>query len=51
MNIATAVPQAFAPLVGAFAVAASGGFTALFVAAGVAALLGAAAIIPVRSVR
>jgi MFS family permease len=51
MNIATAVPQAFAPLVGAFAVAASGGFTALFVVAGAAALLGAVAIIPVRSVR
>lgn len=51
MNIATAVPQAFAPLVGALAVAASGGFAALFVAAGIAALLGAVAIIPVRSVR
>ena len=51
MNIATAVPQAFAPLVGAGVVAASGGFVALFVAAGVAALLGALSIIPVRSVR
>lgn len=51
MNIATAVPQAFAPLLGAFVVAASGGFAALFVAAGIAAILGALAIIPVRSVR
>jgi MFS family permease len=51
MNIATAVPQAFAPLLGAFVVATTGGFPALFVVAGVAALLGAASIIPVRSVR
>lgn len=51
MNIATAVPQAFAPLLGAFTVAASGGFTALFVAAGIAAILGALAVVPIRSVR
>ncbi|MFU8947023.1 MFS transporter [Mycetocola zhadangensis] len=51
MNIATAVPQAFAPLLGAGVVAATGGFTALFVTAGGAALLGALAIVPVRSVR
>lgn len=51
MNIATAVPQACAPLLGAAVVAATGGFTALFVTAGAAALLGAIAIVPVRSVR
>ncbi|MET1052269.1 MAG: MFS transporter [Mycetocola sp.] len=51
MNIATAVPQAFAPLLGAAVVAASGGFTALFVTAGLAAILGAIAVVPIRSVR
>ncbi len=51
MNIATAVPQALAPLVGAFVVAAMASFVGLFVLAAVAALLGALAVLKVRSVR
>jgi MFS family permease len=51
MNIATAVPQAFAPLLGAFVVAAVAGFMGLFLLAAVAALLGALAVLPIRSVR
>ena len=51
MNIATAVPQAFAPLIGAFVIAAFNGFMGLFILAAVAALLGAAAVLPIRSVR
>ena len=71
MNIATAVPQAFGPLLGAMvvligvnvatgggAVAAVGtfaganaGFTALFIASAVTALLGGLAIYPIKSVK
>ena len=51
MNIATAVPQAIAPLIGAFVVAAFAGFQSLFVLAALAALLGAVAVLPIRSVR
>ena len=51
MNIATAVPQAIAPLLGALIVAALAGFTGLFVLAAVAAILGALAVLPIRSVR
>jgi len=51
MNIATAVPQAFAPLLGAFVVAAVGGFTGLFICSAIAATLGGLAILPIKSVR
>lgn len=51
MNIATAVPQAVAPLLGAFVVATLGGFTGLFVASAVFAALGGLAVIPVKSVK
>jgi MFS family permease len=51
MNIATAVPQAMGPLLGAGVVSWLGGFTGLFVCAAVAAALGTAAVMPVRSVR
>ncbi|MEO6944740.1 MAG: MFS transporter, partial [Lacisediminihabitans sp.] len=51
MNIATAVPQAIAPLLGAFIVAALVGFQGLFLLAAAATLLGALAILPIRSVR
>jgi MFS family permease len=71
MNIATAVPQAVGPLLGALIVAAfahlatlgattsattvtageSGGFTALYVASGVLALLGGLAMSPIKSVK
>ena len=51
MNIATAVPQALAPLIGAFVVAALAGFVGLFVLAAAAAILGALAVLPIKSVR
>jgi MFS family permease len=71
MNIATAVPQALAPLLGALIVlafanlatgsstvgvagqfaGANAGFTALFVASAVTALLGGLAIYPIKSVK
>ncbi|MGX5679794.1 MFS transporter [Schumannella luteola] len=51
MNIATAVPQAVAPLLGAFVVALLVGFQGLFILSAVAALLGAVAVLPIRSVR
>lgn len=50
MNIAYAVPQAFAPLAGAGIVALTGGFTALFLVAGLTALLGALSVVPVKAV-
>jgi MFS family permease len=55
MNIATAVPQAVGPLLGAIVVAtigpAHGGFVALFVCSAIAAALGGLAIIPIKSVK
>jgi MFS family permease len=51
MNIATAVPQALAPLLGALVVVGLGGFMTLFLLAGAATILGALAILPIRSVR
>ncbi len=51
MNIATAVPQALAPLLGAIVVALLVGFQGLFILSAVAALLGALAVLPIRSVR
>ena len=51
MNIATAFPQAIAPLVGALFVFVSGGFEALFFASAAFAILGGLAVMPIRSVR
>ena len=51
MNIASAVPQAVAPLLGAFVVVSLGGFTGLFLLSGLVALLGAATITPIRTVQ
>ncbi|HZM76235.1 MAG TPA: MFS transporter [Candidatus Limnocylindrales bacterium] len=51
MNIATAVPQAIAPLLGAMVVAYLGGFGMLYLVAGVTSLIGAAAVLPIRQVR
>lgn len=51
MNIATAVPQAIAPLLGAFVVAAVAGFQGLFVLSAITAALGALAVLPIKSVR
>ncbi len=51
MNIATAVPQAFAPLIGAGVVAAVGGFPGLFLLSGACAFAGALAVAKVKAVR
>ncbi|MDO7881057.1 MFS transporter [Salinibacterium soli] len=51
MNIATTVPQAVAPLVGAFIVAYLGGFLGLFIVSAATAVVGGLAILPVRSVK
>lgn len=51
MNIATTVPQAVSPLLGAFIVAYLGGFTGLFVVSAVAAAVGGLAILPVKGVK
>jgi MFS family permease len=51
MNIATTVPQALGPLLGAWLVAAVAGFTGLFVISAIASVLGALAVLPVKSVR
>jgi MFS family permease len=51
MNIATAVPQAMAPLFGAGIVALLGGFTGLFVLSGLFAFAGALAVARVKAVR
>ena len=50
MNVALAVPQAFGPIVGAALIAASGGFAALFIGAGVLSALGALSVSRVRGV-
>lgn len=51
MNIATTVPQAVSPLLGALIVAAFGGFLGLFLVSAAAAVLGGLAILPVKSVK
>jgi MFS family permease len=51
MNIASAVPQALGPLIGAAAVVASGSFTPVFVMSAVFAFAGALAVARVRGVR
>jgi len=50
MNVALAVPQAFGPIVGAGLIVAFGGFSALFVGAGVLSALGALSVSRVRGV-
>lgn len=51
MNIATAVPQALAPLFGALIVAALGGFAGLFILSALFAFAGALAVARVKAVR
>lgn len=51
MNIASAVPQAVAPLLGAWIVAWLVGFQGLFLLAAAVAVLGAIAVLPVKGVR
>jgi MFS family permease len=51
MNIATTVPQALGPLLGAWLVAVVVGFTGLFLIAAIASVLGALAVLPVKGVR
>lgn len=50
MNIASAVPQAIAPLLGALVVTATSGFPALFFAAAVFAVAGSLTVLPIKSV-
>jgi len=51
MNIASAVPQALAPLVGAVIVASTGTFSWLFIASALFSIAGSLTVMPVRSVR
>jgi MFS family permease len=51
MNIATTVPQAVAPLLGAYLVFLFTGFTGLFIVSAIAAALGGLAILPVKKVK
>ena len=51
LNMAAAAPQVLAPFVASVLVTHVGGYGALFVAGAVLAVLGAAAIVPVRGVR
>ena len=51
MNIATTVPQAVAPLLGAWLVFLFTGFTGLFIVSAIAAALGGLAILPVKKVK
>ena len=51
MNIAIAVPQALAPFVGALIVVGLGGFVTLFLLSGLATIVGALVILPIRSVK
>jgi MFS family permease len=51
MNIAMAVPQALGPLLGAYIVHLTAGFTGLFVASAVFGILGGLSVLKVRSVR
>ncbi|MBB5869980.1 MFS family permease [Allocatelliglobosispora scoriae] len=51
MNIATAFPQAMAPLLGALIVAYAGGFGVLYIVAGLTSIVGAACVLPIKQVR
>ncbi|MEU8617294.1 MFS transporter [Streptomyces sp. NPDC048623] len=51
LNIASAGPQILAPFVASLVIAHLGGYTGLFLAGGALSLLGALAILPVRTVR
>ncbi|MEU9133139.1 MFS transporter [Kitasatospora sp. NPDC048540] len=51
LNIASAGPQIIAPFVASAVIAGLGGYTGLFLVGGALSLLGALAILPIRSVR
>ena len=51
VNIASAAPQALGPLLAAPIVTHLGGYPALFILTGVVTLLGAVAVVKIRSVR
>lgn len=51
LNIANAGPQIIAPFMASVVVASLGGYTALFVTGAVITILGALAVVPIRSVR
>lgn len=51
INIANSAPQVFAPVVAAIAITSFGGYRTLYLAAAVVTMLGAIAVMPIRSVR
>ena len=51
MNIAMQVPQALGPLIGAGIVAATGGFTWVYIASAIFGIAGGLAVLPVKRVR
>jgi len=51
LNIANAGPQVLAPLVAALIISHAGGYRTLFIAGGCCGVVGALAVLPVRSVR
>lgn len=51
LNIATALPQAFTPALVGVLILITGGYTAVFVAGVIFAVLGALTVLPIRSVR
>ena len=51
LNIANAGPQIAAPFIAAMIITLLGGYTTLFIWGGVFAVLGALAIIPIKSVK
>jgi len=51
LNVANAGPQVVAPFIAASVIGHLGGYAALFAAAGLIAMAGAVAIIPVRTIR
>ncbi|WP_052460858.1 MFS transporter [Microbacterium gorillae] len=51
LNIATALPQALTPAIAGLLITFAGGYAAIFVAGIIFALLGAATVLPIRSVK
>ena len=51
LNIANAGPQVIAPLIAALIISHAGGYRTLFIAGGCCGIVGALAVLPVRSVR
>jgi hypothetical protein len=51
MNVASAVPQAVAPLIGAVFISLFVGFTGLFLASAIAAILGGLSVVRIKGVK